>query len=73
MKKSIYSIAVVGGTGLVGQQIIELLDERNFPVGALQLYASLRTAGDEVRCGGVSSRVELLDGARFDDTDIVFV
>jgi len=73
MKKSAYSIAVVGATGLVGQEILHLLDERGFPLGALQLYASLRTAGDELRCAGVSARVELLDGARFEDTDIVFL
>ena len=73
MKKSAYSIAVVGATGLVGQEILRLLDERRFPVAALQLYASLRTAGDELRCGGVSARVELLDTARFDGTDLVFV
>jgi aspartate-semialdehyde dehydrogenase len=73
VKKAAYSIAVVGATGLVGQEILERLDERGFPVGALQLYASARTAGDEVRCAGVSARVELLDGARFDDTDLVFL
>jgi aspartate-semialdehyde dehydrogenase len=39
----------------------------------LHLYASPRTAGDELRCAGVSARVELLDGARFDDTDLVFM
>jgi aspartate-semialdehyde dehydrogenase len=73
MKKPAYSIAVIGATGLVGQEIIEQLDQRGFPIAALQLYASLRTAGDELRCGGVSARVELLDGARFDATDIVFL
>ena len=73
MKKPAYSIAVIGATGLVGREVIELLDERGFPVSALQLYASLRTAGDELRCGGVSARVELLDTARFDGTDLVFL
>ena len=73
MKKSAYSIAVVGATGLVGQEILQRLDERGFPLGALQLYASPRSAGDELRCAGVSARVELLDGARFDDTDLVFL
>lgn len=73
VKKSAYSIAVVGATGLVGQEILERLDERGFPVGTLRLYASPQTAGDELRCAGVSARVELLDGARFDDTDLVFL
>lgn len=73
MKKSAYSIAVVGATGLVGQEILQQLDDRGFPIAALQLYASPRTAGDLFRCGGVSARVELLDGARFDQTDLVFL
>ncbi len=73
MKKPAYSIAVVGATGLVGQEILQLLDERGFPLGALQPYASLRSAGDELHCAGVSARVEPLDSARFDDTDIVFL
>ncbi len=73
MKKPVYTVAVVGATGLVGQEIIDLLNARGFPIGALQLYASLRTAGDENRCGGVSARVELLDSARFNETDLVFL
>ncbi|MFQ5666024.1 MAG: aspartate-semialdehyde dehydrogenase [Candidatus Binatia bacterium] len=73
MKKSSYALAVVGATGLVGQQIIETLEERRFPIADLRLYASLRSAGEAVRCGDVTARVELLDGARFDATDVVFV
>jgi aspartate-semialdehyde dehydrogenase len=72
MNKPSYSIAVVGATGLVGTGIIEALAERQFPVGNLRVYASLRTAGEEVRCGDVRTHVELLDSARFDDTDLVF-
>jgi aspartate-semialdehyde dehydrogenase len=73
MKKPAYSVAVIGATGLVGAEIIAALEQRQFPLANLQPYASLRTAGDEVRCGGVSARIELLDTARFDDTDIVFL
>jgi len=73
MKKPAYSVAVVGATGLVGAEIIAVLEQRQLPLANLQLYASLRSAGDEVRCGGVSARIELLDGARFEDTDIVFL
>jgi len=73
MKKPAYSVAVVGATGIVGAEIVAALDERAFPVGALQPYASLRTAGDDIRCGQVTARVELLDSARFAHTDIVFL
>jgi len=72
MKKSAYSVAVVGATGLVGGEIIAALAERAFPVGDLQLYASLHTAGEEVSCGALTVRVAPLDGAHFADTDIVF-
>jgi aspartate-semialdehyde dehydrogenase len=73
MKQSAYSIAVVGATGLVGGEIISVLEQRQLPVGNLGLYASLRSAGDEVRRGDVAARIELLETARFDDTDLVFL
>jgi aspartate-semialdehyde dehydrogenase len=73
MKKSAYSVAVVGATGLVGTEIIAALAKRQFPLADLQAYASLHTAGDEVQCGAVSAGVELLEAARFGDTDLVFL
>jgi aspartate-semialdehyde dehydrogenase len=73
MKKSAYSVAVVGATGLVGAEIIAVLEERRFPIAELLPYASLRTAGDEVRCGDVTARITPLDDARFGDTDFVFL
>ena len=50
MKK--YSIAVVGATGLVGRTMLQVLAERNFPVGTLKLFASERSAGKMVRFKG---------------------
>ncbi len=73
MKKTAYSIAVVGATGLVGGEIVAALERRRFPVADLRLYASLRSAGDTVRCGNVTARVELLDNAHFEGTDLVFL
>jgi aspartate-semialdehyde dehydrogenase len=73
MKKPGYSVAVIGATGLVGAEIISVLAERRFPIADLQLYASLRTAGDEIQCGPLTARVELLEGARFNNTDVVFL
>jgi aspartate-semialdehyde dehydrogenase len=48
---------VVGATGLVGAEIVLLLDERRFPVGELLLYASERSAGEELEFGGQRIRV----------------
>ncbi|MCS7301912.1 MAG: aspartate-semialdehyde dehydrogenase [Bacteroidota bacterium] len=40
-----YRVAIVGATGLVGRTLLEILHERHFPVAALDLYASARSAG----------------------------
>lgn len=72
MKKSTYSVAVVGATGLVGSGIVAALQQRHFPIGDLQLYASIRSAGDAVSCSGIMARVEMLERARFDGDDLVF-
>jgi len=73
MRKSTYAVAVVGATGLVGREILSALDDRGFPFGDLRLYASIRSAGEEVRCGTCTARVELLERARFEQLDIVFL
>ena len=73
MRKPSYSLAVVGATGLVGSEIVATLEHRQFPIADLELYASIRTAGDEVRCGGLVARVEPLEQARFADTDLAFL
>ncbi|MFP4203542.1 MAG: aspartate-semialdehyde dehydrogenase, partial [Opitutales bacterium] len=40
-----YKIGILGATGAVGQEIIRLLHEREFPIGELRLLASARSAG----------------------------
>ena len=55
MKK--YRIGIVGATGAVGQEIISLLEKRDFPVGDLKLLASSRSAGKEIDAFGISSPV----------------
>ena len=45
-------------TGLVGRQMIELLEEREFPLSNLQLYASPNSAGEEMACGALTARVD---------------
>ena len=40
-----YTVAVLGATGAVGQEMIKVLQERNFPVGKLVPLASARSAG----------------------------
>jgi aspartate-semialdehyde dehydrogenase len=43
-----YVVVIVGATGAVGQELVRLLHERNFPVGELRLLASARSAGKTV-------------------------
>lgn len=73
MTERAYTVAIVGATGLVGAEIVAVLEQRQFPLQALHLYASLHTAGDTVRCGDLTTRIEILDQARFTGADIVFL
>ena len=50
MKK--YNVAVVGATGLVGRTFLKVLEEYNFPINELVLYASSRSAGSKVNFMG---------------------
>ena len=45
MKKEKYNVAVVGATGAVGNEMVSILQERNFPVHQLKLLASTRSLG----------------------------
>lgn len=47
MKKQ-YNLAVCGATGVVGRKVIEVLEERDFPVANLSLFASARSAGQTI-------------------------
>jgi len=60
----LYDVAVVGATGAVGEAMISILEERNFPVGELYPLASSRSAGKTVRFRGKS--VDVTDLAQFD-------
>ena len=70
MKKEKYNVAVVGATGLVGKEIISILEERKFPVGELKLLASERSAGELLDFGGKTYAVEVLSEDSFKGIDI---
>lgn len=55
-----YNVAVVGATGMVGRQFIEILSERNFPIKNLYLYSSSRSAGTTLLYNGLDIQVEEL-------------
>lgn len=60
----VYDVAVVGATGAVGEAMISILEERNFPVGNLYPLASSRSAGKTIMFQG--SPVKVTDLAEFD-------
>ncbi|MGH7819776.1 MAG: Asd/ArgC dimerization domain-containing protein [Candidatus Binatia bacterium] len=65
-------VAVVGATGLVGREIVSLLAERRTPVADLRLYASDRSAGEEVDFGEETLRAERLP-RELPDVDLAFL
>jgi aspartate-semialdehyde dehydrogenase len=57
---SFWSVAVVGATGAVGNEMIKILEERNFPLAELRLLASERSAGTFLKYKGNPLPVEVL-------------
>lgn len=66
-----YNVAVMGATGAVGQVLLEILAERNFPLNKLQLLASARSAGRTLNCADREYIVEELCEDSFVGMDIV--
>ena len=66
-----YTVAVLGATGAVGQEMINLLEERNFPVGKLVPLASARSAGKTLKFKGEDVKIELACEKAFEGIDIV--
>ena len=70
--KSSYKVAMVGATGAVGEALLAILAEREFPVSELVPLASERSAGGKVSFGGKQVTVQLLDTYDFAGVDIAF-
>jgi len=65
-----YNLAVVGATGAVGQEIIEILEERKFPVDNLKLIASKKSEGKKITFLNRKIKVESIENGIFEDIDI---
>ncbi|XQW83927.1 aspartate-semialdehyde dehydrogenase [Thalassotalea piscium] len=59
-----FDVCVLGATGLVGKTIIEILEQRDFPINKLYPLASARTAGEFIEFNGES--IEVIDADTFD-------
>ena len=66
-----YTVAVLGATGAVGQEMIKILEERNFPVGKLVPLASARSAGKTLKFKGEDVTIGLACDEAFEGVDIV--
>ncbi|MEO8603348.1 MAG: aspartate-semialdehyde dehydrogenase, partial [bacterium] len=67
-----HTIAIVGATGAVGEVLLQVLEERNFPVAELRPLASERSAGNTVRFAGKDVPVQLAQAKALDGADFVF-
>jgi len=65
-----YRVAVGGATGAVGNEMISILEERNFPVGELRLLASERSIGKELEFKGRAYPVQVLKEDSFEGIEI---
>lgn len=63
-------VAVAGATGLVGQQILRTLEDRNFPIKDIKLLASARSKGKKLTFKGEEIEVEVLGEDSFKGVDI---
>lgn len=68
-----YSVAIVGATGLVGSTMLQVLEERNFPIASISLYASHRSAGKTLFFRQQPVTVEDLSSGSFLDRHFDFV
>jgi len=71
MEEEEYEVAIVGATGLVGQEFIKVLVQRNFPVSSIHLFASDRSAGKRLVVNDQQIEVQETVPESFQGIDIV--
>ena len=66
-----HNVAILGATGAVGNEFLQLLEERAFPVDSLKLLASARSKGTQLEFCGTKIKVEEISRSSFKGIDIV--
>lgn len=66
------NVGVVGATGVVGEVFLQLIEERDFPLGELKLFASENSAGKTRKCQGREFPIHPLSEGCFNGLDLVF-
>jgi aspartate-semialdehyde dehydrogenase len=69
---SSFTVGIVGATGAVGQELLQLVHDRNFPFAKLRLFASARSAGKTLTVAGKTYTVEEAKPGVFADVDVAF-
>ena len=69
--KKLYTVAILGATGAVGQEMMKILEERDFPVGKLIPLASARSAGKTLLFKGEEVTIQEAREDAFQGVDIV--
>jgi len=69
-KKKTYNVAVVGATGVVGIEMIRMLETRHFPINRLRLFASERSKGKKQNFKNKPINVEVLDSELISGLDV---
>ena len=68
--KDAYNLAIVGATGAVGETFLNILEQRQFPINTLKLFASKRSKGKQVTFQGTTYTIEELTEDSFENIDI---
>ena len=68
-----YNVAVLGATGLVGRTVLKVLEEYNFPINNLVLFASIKSLDKEIIFKGKSYRVKQISEENIKDIDFAFL
>src|SRR5882672_5183005 len=66
------NVGIVGATGAAGQELLQLLHDRNFPMASLRLFASARSVGKVLECAGRKYTVEEAKPGVFGEIDVAF-
>ena len=72
MNNTSINVGIVGATGAVGQELLQLLHDRKFPLASLRLFASARSVGKVIGCGGRRYTVEEAKPGVFAGVDVAF-
>jgi len=67
-----YNVAVVGASGVVGKETLEILAERKFPINKIFAIASDNSLGKKVSFGDESLHIDMMDDINWDEIDIIF-